>query len=82
MIYLDEGIPSALLRICSNVLDSKDLSGSLCFADRLENIPEGYLSDAITELTSNGWELNEWLPKPGLARHMGQASLLSTLEKQ
>jgi len=82
MIYLDEGIPSELLRLCSNVLHSKDLSGSLCFADRLENIPEGYLSDAITELTSNGWELNEWLPKPGLARHMGQASLLSTLEKQ
>jgi len=41
MIYLDEGIPSALLQTCSDVLDSKGLSGSLCFADRLENIPEG-----------------------------------------
>ena len=77
MIYLDAGCPSALLGVCSDVLNSHGLGGSLCFADRLENIPEGNLDDAIVELNSNGWELIDWLPKPGLARHQGSARLLS-----
>jgi len=82
MIYLDNGVPSALLGICSDVLNKHDLGGSLHFADRLENIPEGNLEDAIVELNRNGWDLVEWLPKPGLARHQGSARLLSTATKQ
>ena len=82
MIYLDDGVPSSLLGICSDVLNKHDLGGSLCFADRLENIPEGNLEDAIVELNRNGWDLVEWLPKPGLARHQGSARLLSAAAKQ
>ena len=82
MIYLDDGVPSSLLGICSDVLNKHDLGGSLCFADRLENIPEGNLEDAIVELNKNGWDLVEWLPKPGLARHQGSARLLSAAAKQ
>lgn len=77
MIYLDDGVPSALLGICSDVLNNHGLDGSLCFADRLEHVPEGNLDDGIVELNNNGWELVDWLPKPGLARHQGSARLLS-----
>mmetsp|Transcript_40570 Transcript_40570/g.73154 ORF Transcript_40570/g.73154 Transcript_40570/m.73154 type:complete len:356 (+) Transcript_40570:584-1651(+) len=82
MIYLDEGIPHSLLELCSNVLSksndpssSSSSSGYLCFADRLENIPGGEEDAANMEMESTGWELLDWLPKPGLARHMGVARL-------
>lgn len=94
MIYLDEGIPHALLQLCSEVLlKTANLSSSatpssegyLCFADRLENIPGGDSDAASIEMNSTGWELIDWLPKPGLARHMGIARLRqseTTLEEK
>ena len=80
MIYLDDGIPSSLLTITSNVLKENNSDGSLCFADRLENIPipedgGGSYSSGKAELMNNGWQIMDWCPKPGLARHMGSASL-------
>jgi len=78
MIYLDDGVPSSLLNVTSSVLKECNLSGSLCFADRLENVPEGDFELGKEEMKRNGWHLKTWLPKPGLARHMGYASL-STL---
>lgn len=77
MIYLNEGVPSALLDATSSILNECGLSGSLCFADRLENVPQGDLELGTEELKRNGWQLNTWLPKPGLARHMGSAALFS-----
>ncbi len=66
MIYLDESIPSKLLKTTSSVLkDSGADFASLCFADRLENIPGGDLDAGIEELGSNGWEVIDWCPKPG-----------------
>ena len=76
MIYLKEGVPRQLLNITSHVLKSTRSQGSLCFADRLEHIPEGNKEIAESELLQNGWVLQEWNPKPGLARHMGSAVLL------
>jgi Leucine carboxyl methyltransferase len=76
MIYLDEGVPRALLQLCGEVLKSTASRGSLCFADRLENVPGGDQEIALQELASTGWNLVEWLPKPGLARHMGRAEQL------
>jgi len=66
MIYLDEGIPHSLLRICSDVLlnngdvrqltigdvASSSSSNYLCFADRLENIPGGDINAAYVEMDS------------------------------
>jgi len=77
MIYLDEGVPHALLDICSSILNKRKSQSSsyLCFADRLENIPGGDEDAAHIEMDSTGWELIDWLPKPGLARHMGVARL-------
>jgi len=77
MIYLDEGVPHALLDICSSILNKRKSQSSsyLCFADRLENIPGGDESAANLEMNSTGWKLIDWLPKPGLARHMGVARL-------
>ena len=75
MIYLNPMVPSSLLNVTSHVLNTKQMQGSLCFADRLENIPGGELEPAMIELERNGWTLIDWEPKPGLARHMGYASL-------
>lgn len=80
MIYLDEGIPSKLLEVCSSVLKENGLDGSLCFADRLENSPGGDKDLGRAELARNGWELVDWSPKPGLARHMGSARLLKVAD--
>eukprot|EP01082_Thalassiosira_pseudonana_P008973 g7712.t1 g7712 contig26:107985-109677(-) len=77
MIYLDPGIPHALLALCSDVLlrNASSEGGQLCFADRLDNIPGGDEDLARVEMESTGWKLEDWLSKPGLARHMGVASL-------
>ena len=76
MIYLDEGIPSALLNVSSTVLRDKKGKGALCLADRLDNVPGGDPEAGILELESNGWKIIDWSPKPGLARHMLSARLL------
>lgn len=76
MIYLDEGVPEALLKVCSEALKMTGKSGSLVFADRLENIPGGDAVIGREELAKNGWNVTDWLPKPGLARHMGCAEPL------
>jgi hypothetical protein len=76
LIYLDEHIPSVLLQLLSQVLLQTESAGSLAFADRLENVPGGDENLARQELSARGWDLAEWLPKPGLARHMGRARQL------
>jgi len=91
MIYLDKGVPHALLELCSDVLrksqdgyttyntsssSSSTALGYLCFADRLENIPGGDEDAAHVEMESTGWELIDFLSKPGLARHMGVARIV------
>jgi O-methyltransferase involved in polyketide biosynthesis len=76
MIYLDEGVPEAMLKVTSDALRNTGESGSLVFADRLENIPGGDPEIGRRELAKNGWNVTDWLPKPGLARHMGCAELL------
>ncbi|VEU45135.1 unnamed protein product [Pseudo-nitzschia multistriata] len=75
MIYLNDGVPSSLLGLTSKILRENNLEGSICFADRLENVPGGDYDAGVNELKKNGWELKDWSPKPGLARHMGYASL-------
>lgn len=75
MIYLNDNVPSSLLNITSRLLRENNLKGSLCFADRLENVPGGDFDMGVKELENNGWKLKDWSPKPGLARHMGSASL-------
>ena len=76
MIYLDAGVPEALLKATSDALKRTGESGSLVFADRLENIPGGDPDIGRQELAKNGWNVTDWLPKPGLARHMGRAEPL------
>lgn len=50
--------------------------GYLCFSDRLENIPGGDEEAAQLEMECTGWELVDFLSKPGLARHMGVARVV------
>ena len=66
MIYLNDTVPSSLLNITSRVLRrTNNNNGALCFADRLENIPDGNYDFAVQELQNNGWTLQDWCPKPG-----------------
>jgi len=76
MIYLDKGAPGRLLDTASKVLRERGLTGSLCFADRLEQVPGGDEILGKEQLELNGWALKEWYPKPGLARHMGKADII------
>ncbi|CAB9529369.1 expressed unknown protein [Seminavis robusta] len=76
MIYLNQGVPSGLLQLCSETALQAGNTASFCFADRLENVPGGDREAAMLELSRNGWELIDFCPKPGLARHMGLARLL------
>lgn len=76
MIYLNEGVPSALLKVTSDVLNKSDKKGHLLFADRLENVPGGDVMLGEQELRGGGWQVLNWSPKPGVARHMFQARLL------
>ena len=78
MIYLNDGVPSSLLNVTSNALIEKGLQGSLCLADRLENVPGGDQDMGGMELERNGWRIIDWCPKPGLARHMLRARLEAT----
>ena len=76
MIYLPPEAGEALLRAC---VDEAAAAGArratLCFADRLPNVKGCSVHDASAMLKGAGLRNDEgaWLPKPGLARHMGTA---------
>ena len=74
LIYLDD--PNGLLQTCAAAVVATDDTASLCFADRLANVPGGNETAGRAALEAAGWDLVEWRPKPGLARHMGLARLL------
>jgi hypothetical protein len=69
MIYLDPEAAARLLDACCGVSSA---SVSLCFADRLrmEGVDE---AAAALVLADRGFDLVQYIPKPGLARHMGVA---------
>ena len=75
MIYLDEQVPSRLLTMLSFLLRKQGESGAICFADTLGNVNSNKKDDARLELEGCGWELQDWLPKPGRTAHLGWASL-------
>lgn len=73
LIYIDD--PNEVLRLCANAIndDKKGRTASLCFADRLAEVPGGDEVAGGLAFSQAGWDLIEWKPKPGLARHMGLA---------
>ena len=78
MIYLDPSRAAALLHACADEARAAGATrATLCFADRLPNMPKlgSNVDDAGGVLADAGFENDEaaWLPKPGLARHMGVA---------
>ena len=83
LIYLDN--PNGLLQTCAAAAAAAATatvaSASLCFADRLGNVPGGNETAGRLALEEAGWDLVEWRPKPGLARHMGLARLLLKKEQ-
>lgn len=76
MLYLEEGVPSALLGVCREALTATKQQGSLCFADGLENVPGVDKDTAAKELAHHGWKLVEWLPKGSKTKHMGRAEII------
>ena len=76
MIYLQEGSAEELMRMISGLARRNQWSAALCFADKLPGVGgEDRQSEAKRLLADCGWALQEWKPKPGLARHMGVATL-------
>ena len=76
LIYLKPDDAAALLKMCAEEARAAGAtSAQLCFADRLPHVPEYEVTAASALLKGAGFELDEdsWLPKPGLARHMGVA---------
>ena len=76
MIYLDDGVPDALLGVCRQALKTTGLRGTLCFADELENFPNDDLETARTVFAAHEWVITDWLPKGGKTRHMGCAEMM------
>jgi O-methyltransferase involved in polyketide biosynthesis len=87
MIYLDEGVPTKMLAICSKLAKEQQQSGSggavLLLTDLLRNAAFDDRAsgterdDAKVELQNSGWDLLEssWHVKPSWVRHMGTARL-------
>ena len=76
MIYLPPTAAATLLQLCVQEAAAAGATRtSVCFADRLPNIDGCDMSSARAALRAGGLELDKatWLPKPGLARHMGVA---------
>lgn len=76
LIYLDIQSARRLLRTTLDVAADYEFDRvSLCFADRLPGMSRGVeQADVRRVLAETGWtELIDYIPKPGLARHMGIA---------
>jgi O-methyltransferase involved in polyketide biosynthesis len=76
LIYLPPEAAATLLSACTEEATTAGASRiALCFADRLPDVPGCRYDDARNALRQAGLELEEasYLPKPGLARHMGVA---------
>jgi len=80
LIYLDPDDALALLAALASVASSAPFA-ALCFADRVPGVQGVAETDVQEVLKSAGWtHLERYLPKPGLARHMGIAKLTTTRE--
>ena len=78
LIYLDKGIPSKLLALLSQAVQTANGKGALLFADTLPlSDVEGSEDLARRELKGLGWTLKDWCPKPGRTRHLGWATTCS-----
>ena len=76
LIYLDPAAAAELLRACAEEAAAAGApSATVCFADRLPGVAGASFEAARQALAELHLELDEdtWLPKPGLARHMGVA---------
>ena len=75
LIYLPPESGEALLRACVDEAAAAGASRvSLCFADRLPGVEQTSAADAAATLARARLDSTaRWLPKPGLARHMGVA---------
>lgn len=76
MIYLAPEVAAAMLRACVEEARAAGAShATLCFADRLPHVSGCCREEARGVLRTAGFVSDDaaWLPKPGLARHMGVA---------
>ena len=73
LLYLEK--PSELIRLCSELLNEK--TASFCFVDRFDAIKTKADIESGRRYLANvgGWNLMDWLIKPGATRHMGIARL-------
>jgi len=76
-MYLNEGVPTEVLRLCRESFQGCGDCGSLVFPDALDNIPKDDDEEVARRvLNTIGWKLSDWLPKGGRTRCMGTATML------
>jgi len=77
LIYLPLDAAIHLLKAAARYAHSRQIDAILVFADRIPNVSHVDQEAAVQSvLLSTGWSpLLSYLPKPGLARHMGVARL-------
>jgi O-methyltransferase involved in polyketide biosynthesis len=76
LLFLNKGKPTELLKLCRDFSKQANNTASFCFADYLETVTDCNEDMARYMLNQAGWELQDWCPKPGRAKHMGIATLL------
>ena len=84
LMYLKGEVPDQVLSACASCLQERRQSGSLVFSDFLRGVPtDGDVQTAKNRLAGDGWDLFEssWTVKPGSARHMGRARLISSIPR-
>ena len=72
-LYLEKGVPTALLKMCSRMARPGDW---LILVDRIEGVTADNKEEVARVLRECQWELMEFLPKAGATRHMVRARLL------
>ena len=78
MIYMPRPAAARLLAICAEEARRAGFArAALCFADALPEVEGTSMESARRALARAGFALESgsWLPKPGLARHMGVAAV-------
>ena len=76
LIYIEPAAAANLIRACAEEAAAAGYShATLCFADRLPGVAGYGYEEARDALNELGFALDEetWLPKRGLAKHMGVA---------
>jgi O-methyltransferase involved in polyketide biosynthesis len=79
-LYLNPGVPTALLQLCSDISKGDNSNSWLALVDRLEGFDgdDRNHETARQVLAKSNWDLVDYSPKHGATRHMVRARLANS----